>query len=64
MTLSKELVINENICRRVSDSKVLVTAIVSSTGFYGNRVPAFGFMKVYGLITNMLDVGGFNQPVT
>lgn len=51
----------EDIRRRVSDSEILVTALVSSTSFYGNHVSAIGFMKRYGFIPNMLEPSRFNR---
>ncbi len=35
----------EDVRRKVSDSEVIITAIVSSTSFYENRSSAIGFMK-------------------
>ncbi|MGJ1262478.1 IS982 family transposase [Sphingobacterium spiritivorum] len=51
----------EDIRRKVSDSEVLVTALLSATSFYGNHVSAIGFMKRYGFIPNMLDASRFNR---
>lgn len=51
----------DDIRSKVSDSEVLVTALVSATSFYGNHVSAIGFMKNYGLIPNMLDTSRFNR---
>lgn len=50
----------EDIRRKISDSEVIVTAIVSSTSFYGNHCSAIRFMKQYGFIPNMLDTSRFN----
>ena len=51
----------EDIRRRVSDSEIILTAIVSSTSFYGNHNSAIKFMKQYGFIPNMLDTSRFNR---
>ncbi|WP_293301574.1 IS982 family transposase [Pedobacter sp. UBA4863] len=51
----------EDIRRKVSDSEVLVTALISATSFYGNHVSAIGFMKQYGFIPKMLDTSRFNR---
>ena len=40
----------EDIRRRVSDSEIILTALVSSTSFYGNNYSAIKFMKQYGFI--------------
>jgi Transposase DDE domain len=47
--------------RKVSDSEIILTAIVSSTSFYGNHSSAIKFMKQYGFIPNMLDKSRFNR---
>lgn len=47
--------------RSVSDSEVILTAIVSSTSFYGNHSSAIQFMKQYGFIPNMLEKSRFNR---
>lgn len=47
--------------RLVSDSEVILTAIVSSTSFYGNHSSAMQFMKQYGFIPNMLEKSRFNR---
>ncbi|MFD2963093.1 MULTISPECIES: IS982 family transposase [Olivibacter] len=47
--------------RKVSDSEVILTAIVSSTSFYGNHSSAIHFMKQYGFIPDMLDKSRFNR---
>ncbi|MBK0384562.1 IS982 family transposase, partial [Pedobacter sp. SD-b] len=47
--------------RLVSDSEVILTAIVSSTSFYGNHSSAIQFMKQYGFIPNMLEKSRFNR---
>jgi Transposase DDE domain len=51
----------EDIRRRVSDSEIILTAIVSSTSFYGNHNSAIKFMKQYGFIPEMLDSSRFNR---
>jgi Transposase DDE domain len=51
----------DDIRRRVSDSEIILTAIVSSTSFYGNHSSAIKFMKQYGFIPNMLDTSRFNR---
>jgi hypothetical protein len=51
----------EDVRRQVSDSEIIVTAIVSSTSFYGNHSSAIKFMKQYGFIPNMLDKSRFNR---
>nr|WP_242604836.1 hypothetical protein [Flavobacterium subsaxonicum] len=51
----------EDIRRQVSDSEIILTAIVSSTSFYGNHCSAIEFMKQYGFIPNMLDKSRFNR---
>ena len=51
----------EDIRRRVSDSEIILTAIVSSTSFYGNHSSAIKFMKQYGFIPDMLDTSRFNR---
>jgi hypothetical protein len=51
----------EDIRRQVSDSEIILTAIVSSTSFYGNHYSAIQFMKQYGFIPKMLDKSKFNR---
>lgn len=51
----------EDVRRQVSDSEIILTAIVSSTSFYGNHNSAIQFMKQYGFIPNMLDKSRFNR---
>lgn len=51
----------EDLRRQVSDSEIILTAIVSSTSFYGNHSSAINFMKQYGFIPNMLDKSRFNR---
>nr|WP_278036428.1 IS982 family transposase [Flavobacterium nitratireducens] len=59
----QEIKHEEDISRKVSDSdsEIILTAIVSSTCFYGNHSSAIGFMKQYGFIPNMLDKSRFNR---
>ena len=47
--------------RQVSDSKIILTATVSSTSFHGNHSSAIRFMKQYGFIPNMLEESRFNR---
>ncbi|APA00779.1 IS982 family transposase [Flavobacterium commune] len=49
--------------RQVSDSEIILTAIVSSTSFYGNHSSAIRFMKQYGFIPNTLDKSRFNRRI-
>ena len=51
----------EDIRRQVSDSEVILTAIVSATSFYGNHSSAIHFMKHYGFIPDMIDKSRFNR---
>ncbi|MBS7230488.1 IS982 family transposase [Flavobacterium psychroterrae] len=51
----------EDVRRHVSDSEIILTAIVSSTSFYGNHCSAIKFMKEYGFIPKMLDKSRFNM---
>lgn len=51
----------DDVRRQVSDSEIILTAIVSSTSFYGNHSSAIKFMKQYGFIPNMLDKSRFNR---
>lgn len=51
----------EDVRRQVSDSEIILTAIVSSTSFYGNHSSAIKFMRQYGFIPNMLDKSRFNR---
>ena len=53
----------DDVRRRVSDSEIILTAIVSSTSFYGNHSSAIKFMKQYGFIPDMLDTSRFNRPL-
>lgn len=51
----------KDIRRRVSDSEVILTAIISPTSFYGKHCSAISFVRQYGFITNMLDKSRFNR---
>lgn len=51
----------EDVRRQVSDSDIILTAIVSSTSFYGNHSSSIKFMKQYGYIPKMLDTSRFNR---
>lgn len=51
----------DDLRRQVSDSEIILTAIVSSTSFYGNHSSAIQFMKQYGFIPKMLDKSRFNR---
>jgi len=51
----------EDTRRRISDSEVVTTALVSALYFGGNQVHAIHFMKHFGLIPMMLDKSRFNR---
>lgn len=51
----------DDVRRQVCDSEIILTAIVSSTSFYGNHSSAIKFMKQYGFIPKMLDKSRFNR---
>src|SRR5690606_38346942 len=51
----------EDIRRQVSDSEIILTAIVSATSFYGNHYSSIQFMKQYGFTPNMLDKSRLNR---
>lgn len=51
----------KDIRRKLSDSEIIVTSLLSSTNFYGNHCSAIEFMKQYGFIPNMLDKSRFNK---
>ena len=53
----------EDIRRRISDSEVITTAIVSAMYFSGNHQHAIGFMKATRCIPNMLDTSRFCRRV-
>lgn len=47
--------------RQVSDSEIITTAIISSLYFGGHQDKARQFMKMTGLVPNMLDKSRFNR---
>jgi hypothetical protein len=47
--------------RRVSDSEIITTALISALYFGGNQEKAICFMKSTGLIPNMLSKSRFNR---
>ncbi|WP_163401540.1 IS982 family transposase [Flavobacterium fluviatile] len=51
----------EDVRRQVTDSEIILTAIVSSISFYGNHSSSIKFMKQYGFIPNMVDTSRFNR---
>jgi len=51
----------EDVRRRVSDSEVITTALVSALYFGGHLDNGRGFMKMTGLVPNMLDKSRFNR---
>lgn len=51
----------EDVRRKVSDSEIILTAIVSATSFYGNHLSAIQFIKQYGFMPNMLDKSRLNR---
>ena len=51
----------DDVRRRVSDSEIILTAIVWSTSFYGNHSSAIKFLRQYGFKPQMLDVSRFNR---
>ena len=51
----------EDIRRRVSDSEVITTAIVSAMFFQGHHASAIGFMKHHGYIPRMIDCSRFSR---
>ncbi len=53
--LLKEINHKEDIRRKVSDSEIIITALVSASCFSGNQYKALVFMKHYGFIPKMLD---------
>jgi hypothetical protein len=48
----------EDIRRQVSDSEIIITALVSSTSFYGNHCSAIQFMKHTGIFLICLRKAG------
>lgn len=51
----------EDIRRRVSDSEIATTAVISALYFGGNQSHAIHFMKNFNLIPTMLDKSRFNR---
>lgn len=51
----------DDVRRKVSDSEITITAVVTSTSFYGNHSSAIQFMKQCNLTPNMLDTSRFNR---
>ena len=57
----KEINHSEDIHRKVSDSKIITTAFIAATNFYGNYLSAIKFVKQYNLFPNMLEESRFNR---
>lgn len=57
----KEIHHQEDKRRKISDSEIIATAIISATSFYGNHSSAIKFVKQYGLFPNMLEESRFNR---
>ncbi len=53
----------EDVRRKVSDSEVITTALVSALYFGGHQDNAKQFMKMTKLVPNMLDKSRFNQSL-
>ncbi len=53
----------EDIRRRVSDSEVMTTAVVSAMFFSGHHQHALGFMKATGMIPDVLSSSRFSRRV-
>lgn len=51
----------EDIRRRVSDSEIITTAIVSAMFFKGHHATAIGFMRDHGYISKMIDCSRFSR---
>ena len=51
----------DDISRRISDGEIILTAILSSTSFYGSLSSAIKFMRQYGFMPQMLDTSRFNR---
>jgi hypothetical protein len=49
--------------RQVSDSEIIITAIVSSLHFGGHQDNARCFMKLMSFVPNMLDKSRFNRRI-
>jgi len=52
---------SEDSRRRISDSEVLFTAIISALYFGGHQVHALGYVKQTRLVTYMLDKSRFSR---
>src|SRR3989304_2835155 len=61
--LLKSIAHPEDVRRRISDSEVITTALVSALYFGGHHQHAIGFMKVTGCIPKMLDSSRFCRRV-
>jgi len=59
----KEMGYEENSKRRVKDSEVLTTAIVSAMYFYGHHERSIAYMKSTGLMPGMLDKSRFSRRI-
>ncbi len=57
----KEIYPVEDKRRKISDSEVILTAVLAAKNFYGNHSSAIRFVKEYGLIPNMLEESRFNR---
>lgn len=57
----KEIEHPEDKRRKISDSEIITTALISATSFYRNHSSAIKFVKQYGLIPNMLEESRFNR---
>lgn len=57
----KEINPKEDKRRKVSDSEIVLTALLAAQSFYGNHSSAIKFVKQFGLIPNMLDESRFNR---
>src|ERR1017187_6576507 len=51
----------EDTRRSISDSEIVITAIVAAKYFGGNQYQAIHFMKSYKYIPKMLNVSRFNR---
>nr|WP_316931837.1 IS982 family transposase [Capnocytophaga cynodegmi] len=57
----KEINPKEDKRRKVSDSEIVITALIAVQSFYGNHSSATKFFKQFELIPNMLDESRFNR---
>ena len=53
----------EDVRRRVSDSEILTTAIVSAMYFHGHHAHAIAFMRGHGYCPKMLDESRFSRRI-